>query len=219
MEIISYGRYIIDMVKYSYNVNRNDLIDPLTAVIRTGLLSYKPVGTKISIQNNRIYLQESSIIQGTVRSIYGDKKTDINILFGPIISACIIFLNSDLRPKYIDIFKTSSVGLTKLKETYIGTDIVYNIEQIKNIIDSFLNNDSIDPANFIANYQSQSYKLKTDIYKHIGTVWNEQRLSIVFSLISELSKAEDHVVPTLLSSLSAYLDSIDSKVCSIIKDL
>jgi len=219
MEIMNYGKYIIDIVKYSYNVNRNDLIDPLTAVIRLSILAFKAIGTKISIQNNKIYLQDSSILQGTMRSFYGDKKTDINILFGPIISACIIYLNSEVRDQYIDIFKKASMGLGKLKETYIGSDIIYNIEQIKNIIDSFLSHENIDPSNFIANYQSQSYKLKTDIYKHIGNVWNEQRLKIVFNLMTELSESDEQIIPNLLLSLSSYLDSIDSRVYAIIKDL
>jgi len=220
MEIMNYGKYLLEVVKYTYNVNRNDLIEPLTAIIRLGILSYKPLGTKISIQNNKIYLQNGTFLQGTLRSIYGDKKTDVNILYGPIISACICYLNNATkRNDYLHIFKLASSGLAKLKETYLGTDIVYNIEQIKNIIDSFINNENVDPSNFIANYQSQSYKLKTDIYKHISSIWEDKRHDMIFNLINELSESNENTKYELLNSLSYYLDFIDIKVNDIIKDL
>ena len=105
MEIVNCGKYILDFAKHTFNVNRNNLIDPLSAIIRIGMLSYKQIGTKISIQNNKIYLQNSTFLQGTLRSFYGDKKTDINILYGPIISACINYLNTDKRNEYLGLFK------------------------------------------------------------------------------------------------------------------
>jgi len=220
MEIINYGKYLLDMVKYTYSVNRNDLIDPLTAIIRIGMLSYKPSGTKISIQNNKICLQNGNFLQGTFRSFYGDKKTDINILYGPIISACISYLNNtDKRNDYLHIFKLASTGLTKLKDTYLGTDIVYNIDQIKNIVELFINNENVNLSNIIGNYQSQSYKLKTDIYKHISSIWDEKRFNTINILINELAESNENTKNELLESLNSFLDYIDIKVNEIIKDL
>jgi hypothetical protein len=220
MEIINYGKYLLDVVKYTYNVNKNDLIDPLSAIIRIGMLSYKPAGTKISIQNNKICLQNGSFLQGTFRSLYGDKKTDINILYGPIISACISYLNNmEKRNDYLNLFKLASNGLTKLKETYLGTDIIYNIDQIKNIVELFINNENVNPSNIIANYQTQSYKLKTDIYKHISSIWDDKRFNIITILINELSESNDNTKNELLESLNSFLDFIDIKVNDLIKNL
>jgi hypothetical protein len=219
MEIIGYGKHILDFVKYTYNVNRSDLIDPLSVVIRISMLAYKNIGTKISIQNNKINIQNGSFIQGTLRTYYGDKKSDINILYGPIIFACINYLNTRKRNEYLYIFKLASIGLTKLKDTYIGSDIVYNIDNIKNIVELFINNENVDPSTLIANYQTQAYKLKTDIYKHISSVWDDKRLSLIKILIDELSNSNDNTREELLSSLSNYLDFIDIKVSDLIKDL
>ena len=45
---------------------KNMVLDPLTCIIRLAILSFKPVGTKISINNNRITYCEPSIFQGTL---------------------------------------------------------------------------------------------------------------------------------------------------------
>jgi len=219
MDILNSVKYVYDYVKYSFNVSRNDLMDPLTVIYRLIILSYKPTGTKISIQNNKILLQNNSFIQGPLRSIYGDKNTDINILYGPIIFTCIHYLMGPSRKDFIELFKYASIGLSKLKETYLGRDITYNIDQIKNIIDSFIQNEDIDPSNFVANYQSQIYKLKTDIYKHIETVWDDDKHKTMINLINELINSNDNIRDNIILSINSYLDHIDTKVSEIIKGL
>ncbi len=219
MEIFQNVKYVYDCVKYTFGVSRNDLVDPLSIIIKLIILSHKPIGTKVSIQNNKIIIQNNSLIQGTIRSIYGDKKTDINILCAPVIFACIHYLLPPNRERFLHIFKNATSGLAKLKDTYIGKDIVYNIEQIKNIVDSFIMNEKIDPGNFIANYQSQVYKLKIDTYKHISTVWDDKRYDILFNILEELDKSNEHNKESILCSLTHFLDFIDINVSETIKDL
>ena len=55
----------------SNNTNKNDILDPLSIIIKLFVYSYKPTGSKISIGNNRIYIQESTYIQGVLRKING----------------------------------------------------------------------------------------------------------------------------------------------------
>jgi hypothetical protein len=219
MELLNSVKYMYDMVKYTFNVSRNDLIDPLSIILKLGLLSFKPSGTKISIHNHKLLIQENTMIQGTIRTVYGDKQTDINILYGPIIFACVRYLDQTNRDKMMPLFKLASLGLTKLKKTYNGKDIIYNIEQLKNIIDLFITNPDIEPTSFIANYQSESYKLKTNIYTHIGTIWNSNRLDIIFGLNTELLNSNDNTKNELVYSLVAYLDFIDIKIGELISEL
>jgi hypothetical protein len=70
----------MDMIKDIWGKYKNDTIDPLTVIIKLFICSYKPIGTKISILNNKLIIQNSGIFQGTVRTIYRDSKNDINIL-------------------------------------------------------------------------------------------------------------------------------------------
>ena len=78
----------------STTTNKNDILDPLSIIVKLFIYSYKPAGTKISIGNNRIYIQESTYIQGIIRKINGDTKNDITILTCPVLYACLNYLKN-----------------------------------------------------------------------------------------------------------------------------
>ena len=48
--------------------------------LRLAILSFRKDGTKISISNNRIHLQDPSAFQGTTRWASGDTRTDLSYL-------------------------------------------------------------------------------------------------------------------------------------------
>ena len=212
MDVFNSVKCVYDTVKSNIITNKNDLLDPLSVIIKLNILNYKPVGTKISIQNNKICLQDNTYVQGTIRSIYGDKKNDLNMLYGPIIYACVFYLSPSNRDKYLKLFQSASSGLAKLKETYTGKDIIYNIEQIINIVDTFINKEDSDPAIFVSNYNSPVYKMKNDIYKHISSVWNDKRINLILTLIEEIETSPEASTISLLYTINYYLDHIDHKV-------
>ena len=72
---------------YNNNMNRNLILEPFCCILRMILLNYKPIGTKISIQNNSIQYYDPSMFQGILRSIYGDNREDIHNLYSPILKA------------------------------------------------------------------------------------------------------------------------------------
>ena len=85
----------MDAVNNITSNNKNDILDPLSIIVKLFIYYYKPLGTKISIGNNRIYIQDSTYIQGLVRRYNGDSKNDINILLCPILYACITYLKNE----------------------------------------------------------------------------------------------------------------------------
>jgi hypothetical protein len=70
---------------YFYPIKQKDKIDmilePLQAMIQLALLSVCPIGTKITIQENILYIQHPSIIQPISRWYKSDKKDDLLFLF------------------------------------------------------------------------------------------------------------------------------------------
>jgi hypothetical protein len=57
------------------NINiRLLILDPLSVIIKLAILSNKPVGTKLLIQNNVIYFQEPGPFQSLCRVIYKSNK-------------------------------------------------------------------------------------------------------------------------------------------------
>ena len=142
------------IVKMASANTKNDILDPLSVIVKMFIYSFKPVGTKISIGGNKLHIQENTYIQGAWRRWNGDTKNDVNILLCPVLYACTHYLkviskrgkpvkngngngNAALDP-FCAIFKGALDGLTNMKQTYAGTAIIYNIEHIVNIIGLFM---------------------------------------------------------------------------------
>lgn len=140
------------IVKMASANTKNDILDPLSVIVKIFIYSFKPVGTKISIGGNKLSIQENTYIQGAWRRWNGDTKNDVNILLCPVLYACTHYLkviskrgkpvksvggNAPLDP-FCAIFKGALDGLTNMKQTYAGTPIIYNIEHIVNIIGLFM---------------------------------------------------------------------------------
>jgi len=63
------------------------------------------VGTKISVQHNKISIQENYMVmmQPVLRTWMRDSKNDLNILSNPVVYACEIYLNGTERDKYMSL--------------------------------------------------------------------------------------------------------------------
>jgi len=210
----------MDMIKDIWGKYKNDTIDPLTVIIKLFICSYKPIGTKISILNNKLIIQNSGIFQGTVRTIYRDSKNDINILFFPIIFACKFYLSRNNKPRFINLFNKILDTFEKLKKTYQGNEIIYNIDQLKNVIMSFVETDDFDPIQILSTFESPGGKIKQDIYKHLNNIWTEKRLNIIFGYVDEiLETTNKDLVDNLIYSLNSYMNYVDIIVVNLIINL
>jgi len=200
--------------------NKTDILDPLSIILKLYIYNFKPEGTKISISNNKIILQDVGIFQGSVRKIFGDSKNDINIIFGPVVYACLKYLSNDDRDKYLYIFEIVSASLNKLKLTYAGNEIVYSIEQIKNIIDSFISKKDYDISLLVSNYNTNGFKIKQNIYDHINTVWTDERKQILLGYIHEIKIfVSQEYENELVISLSTFLNCMDITTKNIINNI
>lgn len=224
----------MELVKEVLTKTKNDKLDPLSVIVKMFIYAYKPIGTKISIHNNRIYIQESGLWQGTVRKLYGDSKNDINIIFFPIVFACKNYLLDNnlicetskniTNSKFNVLFGKLSEAFDKLKETYQTNEIIYNIDQLKNIVNSFLTNNDLDINGLSNTYNSSAGKIKQDIYKHIGTVWTEKRLNVLFGYIDEIielsnTNSQTELINNLVDSLNSYMNCIDYLVYNIVNTI
>ena len=211
----------MDAVNYltATNTNKNDILDPLSIIVKLFIYSHKPNGTKISIGNNRMYIQENTYIQGVVRKFNGDTKNDITILMCPVLYACVHYLkNTENRKKYTPIFTIALDGLVKMKQTYSGTPIIYNIEHIINIIQMFIDetaNHSESATDSVINQDSPIFKIKEHIYKHLNDSWTEDRKNILFGYIKEISDVTNTNAPLkllLIDGLTKFMDCMDTFV-------
>lgn len=216
--------------------NKNDILDPLSIIIKMFIYAFKPVGTKISIGYNKLCIQENTYIQGAWRKWNGDTKNDINILLCPILYACIHYLKNEANFKtFVPIFKTALEGLTNMKQTYSGTAIIYNIEHIVNIINLFLNatiaeemsrselpqhvleENSMLEVNSIINTDTPIYKMKENIYHHLNSCWTTHRKNILFGYVKEILEVNNvGLKAMLIDGLTKFMECMDTIVANVL---
>lgn len=197
---------------------KNDILDPLSVIIKLFIYSYKPIGTKLSINCNRIVIQDVGMFQSTVRVFLGDHKNDINIIILPILYACVKYLTGEPKVRFYAIFERVLLSFEVLKETYNGNEIVYSIDQLQTIVSAFLKaTEEVNPSSLLSSYGSPGGLIKQNMYDHINTIWTPQRLSVVFGIILEIMNTSSaDLVNGLLNALAHYMSSIDMMTANLI---
>ena len=210
----------MDIIKNFFYPNKNDILDPLSLVIKLYIYSYKPARTKISILNNKIEFQEDGLFQSTVRTIKRDTKNDLINMLLPLTYACETYLGIKERTHYIKIFEEVIISLDKLNRVYESNEITQNIEQLKNIVSKFVADKDFDPQTIIPNWDEPATMLKKSFYSQTNSVWTPNRLKILFGYIDEIenSKSEENTI-ILIISLNTFMNYIDLIVCNLINDL
>lgn len=153
---------------FSY-VDRILVLEPFTCIIRLGMLAFKPIGTKICITENSIYLQEPGLLQGTFRWMSGDNRNDLHFLKEPITKAIGEYdLKNNTSIHYI--FKLAVRGLRRLKLSYnsdtnsslTSHSIDYYIKTLEDALES-----SPLPSQFIqASSSQQNHTHDVDMEDH-----------------------------------------------------
>jgi hypothetical protein len=117
------------------------ILEPLQSMIQLALLSVKPIGTKLAIQENILYIQEPSIIQPINRWYNSDKKDDLYFLF-QVIKRFIKWYNPENKIISIELYNLicsmSLIGLDNLVKTYNNTDnnsIIQVLHLYKNLLE------------------------------------------------------------------------------------
>ena len=187
------------------------LLDPLSVIIKLAILSNKPLGTKIRIDNNVIYLQEPGPFQALCRYFFSSNKTDIQYLYNPIELACEKYITKIViqqNPKIKDLFKCAQNGLIKLMETYKNCSVMriclsYYYSLISNHleeknIESLFRKDNITPF-YTSEFVTKLEKIRSS-----------DKIKIVLNLTAYLSSNEN--AETDVKSLETIMDGIDKQV-------
>ena len=95
----------------------NVIIDPFSCLVKLSLLRFLDSGTKISINNNRLFFNSPTYIQGIVRFLYGDNREHLHNLYLPI-QKCVEWFWDEKHTDMIYIFNNAVIGLKFLKKAY-----------------------------------------------------------------------------------------------------
>ena len=144
------------------------ILEPLQAIFQIALLSFYPVGTKLTIQNNIMTLQAPNYSQSMSRWYNNDTKEDLYFLFNVFhrFKKFYAHYKTDAPGSvqyrlYALLIDMSKTGINKLIRTYGQTDkphILQTLTMYKFILDDQLSPDlmTLSPATTAA----KPYKMK-----------------------------------------------------------
>ena len=195
-----------------------EFIDPICTAIKLSLLHYKDNGTKISIKNNVVNIQDASLLQGFQRWYNSDERDQLYQLKLPIFYFRGIVLGF-IEIEHLDvdhntllmINELSIKGLKKMRITYDNDRKSGSL--IKNCIDDYI---KILNTNYnLDDYMSDRYKFNKPtlfaIYNEYTKLWDLKDLKIITDLFELADSKENPVIQNKLA------DTIDQFIMA--KDL
>jgi hypothetical protein len=196
---------------------KNFLLDPLSVIIKLAIIGNKPVGTKILIQNNIIYLQEPGYFQSISRIFYNTNKTDLQYMYNPIQIACSTFLskeNIQKTPRIKSLFICAQNGIKKLIESYKNCSIIilclnYYYAIITNHVEQKYN-DSIF-------YKDSLTSLYTkELIESLNEQWSSEKIKVILDLITFLTS--DVMASNNVKTLETIMENNDPNSLKIISN-
>lgn len=163
------------------------VLDPLSVIVKLAILSNKPTGTKITIQQNAIEINDYSFFQGMYRLINGYNKSDLHYLHNPIHFACKTYLTSNTQ----ELFLSAQRGIKRLIDTYkqysLITVCLTYYDSIINVYMESLNNKQNDNK-IVASHNDQMTSMYTpELLSSLSNMWTTKNLKIITDLNTFLS--------------------------------
>lgn len=184
------------------------LLDPLSVIIKLAIIGNKPVGTKVLIQNNVMYLQEPGPFQAFCRLINKSNKTDLQYMYNPIQIACTTFLtkeNIQKTPRLTNLFICAQNGIKKLIETYKNCSIItlclhYYYAIITNHVEQKFNDSIFYKDSFTSLYTKE-------LINTLNEQWSQEKIKVILDLISFLTN--DSMATENVKSIDTIMINID----------
>lgn len=195
----------VGLVYHSLSDNSNSqILDPLTTVIRLSILSFKQIGTKISINLNKIEYQEPNILQGTFRWSNGDKRSDLHNLCNPL-KICRTKYKPDDDERIANIYSKAITGLKNLQSLYDE-----NSDSTSHALSHYIN--------ILGGFEFKIDQEQLEIYNKFSKVWTDNDIDIINDILIEIeNKCEkDEDFTCYLNSIDAILNGKDTEIKKVL---
>lgn len=200
----------------SKNINyRLYILDPLSVIVKLAIISNKPVGSKLCIKDNVVYIQEPGFFQSMCRLYFNANKTDLQYMYNPIQIACEHYLNVkyvEKTPNIKKLFNCALRGLDRMKETYKSCPIiVLCLHSYTSLIENYLEqyyNETLfkkDAMTFVYNNETVNLLILQ---------WTVDKIKIVLDMIEFLVK--DNMAVNNVQSLEIFINNIDNGIHTLV---
>jgi hypothetical protein len=198
---------IYNLFKKDHKKERFDIIlEPLQAMVQLAFLSFYPVGSKLSINGNLLYIQTSTWTQGLLRSYNHDKRDDVFFLFNSIIRfnrfyAYLREENDDFRSLFDLLIKCGKLGIDNLLQTYANVEqpsLLHTLQMYRTMLDK--------PEVFCGetNSSDNSKKDIDDVFIRIREIYSPHEFNILYHTLLLVEKSPEHY-DTYITGVNAIM--------------
>lgn len=203
---------------YNKQKDKIDMIlEPLQSMIQLALLSICPVGTKLRIKENILYLHTPNITQPFIRWYNSDKKDDLYFLYA-VIKRFIKWYNPALNNKsimseelYQLIITMSIEGLSNLFKTYTSSDsntVIHVIQMYKNLLE--YNNDKIMIEDYIVDGEKNKINID-EVFEKIIVIYERNIMEVIYyTLLQAKEETEYNYKTNIIDGLNLILNKYNT---------
>jgi len=210
------------------------ILEPLQAITQLALLSVCPKGSKLTISNNLLSIQQPGWFQGLLRSYNQDMKEDLFFLFNAIIrfNRFYDYLKNELE-EYCDLYdlliQMSKRGIDKLVQTYATTEqpaLLHTLQLYRLLLEKPMlvtdnEENEINKRHGIYNNTSSIDKDKPnhidDIFIGIRSLYSSHEFIILYQTLLLLEKNPEHYeiyIQGINTLFTPTYDKIQKWICN-----
>ena len=166
-----------DFLKGKPKEKMDMILEPMQVMIQLALLSFCPLGTKLSIRKNILYLDRPTYTQGVTRWLNQDSKNDLHFLYNVLRRYYKWYKKDSTNKIYSYIFELGKRGVGKLIQTYEQSNQPA-ITKILKIYYSILIKESYEL--FISEEEATTID---NVFQSVSKIYNMKLLSVVYNTL------------------------------------
>ncbi len=187
---------------------RSELIlEPFQVMVQLALVSFCPVGTKISISNNILTLQKPTLFQGAIRYWNNDNKDDLYYLFHAIRRYMKWYKDPNNKIT-IFILDLAKKGLNRLIETYAQSNkksITQTLSLYKNVLD-------LEKEELFKDHNINTINMDK-VFENIRILYTDNLYGMIYNALITITEEEnDEYRMEYVLGLETILNPINYKI-------
>ena len=215
--------HFYNLLKNEKKKERFDIIlEPLQAVTQLALLSFCPKGSKLTISNNLLSIQDPSWVQGLWRSYNNDTKEDLFFLFNSIVRFNRFYSYLKTEPdEYCDLFELlvqlGKRGIDKLLQTYATTEqpaLLHTLQLYRILLDKPLPFTEAEEVEVNKNHGTNTID---DIFLQIRDLYTSSELILLYQSLLLLEKNPERY-DVYIKGINTMLSPVHGQIQKWISD-
>lgn len=189
------------------------ILEPFQALTQLALLSHCPIGSKLTIHNNILTIQQPGISQGIIRYFNDDTKEDLYYLmnvFRRFFNYYSFMLKNDKSAQLYNLLVRMSIdGIDRLTATYSNSDrvnVLHTLQMYKVVLhnpDFFNSEKATTSANSDINIDQ--------IFHKISDIYSKEEYVIIYNLLLLTKKNPDRYI-NYIDGINMVMNGTNKKI-------